>query len=266
MGHPIVTMQRRPRRCAADSIARTSDQLKEFILGKMFCIIVGSILLAGCAAPSSGHLEGSPRASASLSDTKSVASPTLNAGDIWVDRIRGQDREFRIVSKRDDGTYEVSFWGTQMITDKNLNLIIDRSLTEEGSPPSKADSPRMWFAFPLYAGKSWKQTYHWQSLESSPTVGTTEMVGNVVGWERVTVPGGTFDALRVEVSNRSWGKGSMHDEMKLTYWYAPEVKRFVKFDYQSTWEGIVEAELVAYKPAAAARTAEDRDAKVAKSR
>jgi hypothetical protein len=182
-----------------------------------------------------------------------VVAPTHKEGDVWIDRIRGREREFAIRRARDDGTLEVSFWGTQMITDPQLNVVIYRSLTEEGSAPSKSDAPGLWFDFPLYEGKSWDQTFKWQVQDSMGVVGTTHMRGKVAGWEEVQVPAGGFKALRVDVNGRSHGRGGVVDSMKLTYWWAPEVSRFVKFDYHSTWEGTVEAELIAYRPAAGAR-------------
>jgi hypothetical protein len=57
------------------------------------------------------------------------------------------------------------------------------------------------------------------------------------GWETVTVPGGTFKALRVTVSGERgkdpdpvwWPKQAMR--FKQTFWYAPEAKRYVKMQH-----------------------------------
>lgn len=210
---------------------------------------------AGCAAADSGVLKTSKgsgqaqNASAPPPGVKSVDAPVYKEGDVWVDRVRGQEREFRIERKRDDGFFDVSFWGTQMTTDGKLNIIIYRSLTNEGSSSSKSDSAIPWFAFPMYEGKTWDQTFKWQTQDAMPVVGTSNMKGKVIGWEDITVPAGTFTALKVEVTNRSFGKGGAADYMRMTYWYVPEVKRFVKFDFHSQWEGTVQADLVAYKPA-----------------
>ena len=56
----------------------------------------------------------------------------------------------------------------------------------------------------------------------------------VVGWESVTVPAGTFRALRVEIEGKRgkdpdpywWPKQAAR--FQHTVWYAPEVKRYVK--------------------------------------
>jgi len=209
----------------------------------------------GCAASDSDVAKTSKgpdqaqNASAPPPGVKSVDAPVYKGGDVWVDRVRGQEREFRIERKRDDGFFDVSFWGTQMTTDGKLNIIIYRSLTNEGSSSSKSDSAIPWFAFPMYEGKTWDQTFKWQTQHAMPVVGRSNMKGEVIGWEDITVPAGTFTALKVEVTNRSFGRGGSRGFMRMTYWYVPDVKRFVKFDFHSQWEGTVQAELVSYQPA-----------------
>jgi len=58
------------------------------------------------------------------------------------------------------------------------------------------------------------------------------------GWEQVTVPAGTFRALRVTVSGRRSNgfhtRASATGRFEMTIWYAPEVKRFVKM-VQKIW-------------------------------
>ncbi|MGA7986033.1 MAG: S1C family serine protease [Burkholderiales bacterium] len=58
------------------------------------------------------------------------------------------------------------------------------------------------------------------------------------GWEQVTVPAGTFRALRVTVvGHRSTSfhmRASVTGKFEMTIWYAPEVKRFVKI-VQKIW-------------------------------
>ena len=84
------------------------------------------------------------------------------------------------------------------------------------------------YAYPLEPGKTWK------SVVSSTDVATgkryrTYVYGKVVGWERVTVPAGAFDALKVQ---RQVFAGNMEghqtqEEITETDWYAPSVRRAV---------------------------------------
>jgi hypothetical protein len=67
----------------------------------------------------------------------------------------------------------------------------------------------------------------------------------VVGLERVSVPAGSFDTFKVEVSGRYRQKrddgrrGS--GTFKNVYWYSPEVKREVLREQESSkWDGAIE--------------------------
>lgn len=75
----------------------------------------------------------------------------------------------------------------------------------------------------------------------------------VVALERVTVSAGSFDAWKLtsdEYFNRGDGRSG---KMLRTYWYAPEVKRIVREEYQDTSKGQTYnrnlIELAGYKPA-----------------
>ena len=209
-------------------------------------LVLGS--LVGCASRSNpaSSLGPSP---GPVRFADRVPAPVLRSGDVWVDRIKNDNREFRIEAVQRDGTMNVSFWGSEMTTDPYLNIIVYRSLTESSADPSISDKPGLWFPFPLYPNKTWVNDYKWHVIGASATSGQAEDTGRVFGWEDVTVPAGTFHCIKAEVNTRFYGKGGMADESRLTYWYAPKVNRFVRFDYHSNYEGTVVAQLVEYKPA-----------------
>jgi hypothetical protein len=55
----------------------------------------------------------------------------------------------------------------------------------------------------------------------------------VVGEEKVTVPAGAFDAVKVECNgfwNRVFG-GTFNGSQKETVWYAPSLSRMIKYEY-----------------------------------
>jgi hypothetical protein len=75
---------------------------------------------------------------------------------------------------------------------------------------------------------------------------SVEVTIRVVGLERVTVPAGTFDTFRVEVSSRYRQKRtdgrSGSGTFKNVDWYAPEVKREVLRDYEyNRWDGVIDS-------------------------
>jgi hypothetical protein len=82
----------------------------------------------------------------------------------------------------------------------------------------------------------------------------------VQGWEQVTVPAGSFRALRVSVNGRRsspiGGRTAFAGRFEMTAWYAPDVKRIVRQE-QKIWtsDGVSPTlyadevlELLAYRP------------------
>jgi uncharacterized caspase-like protein len=71
-----------------------------------------------------------------------------------------------------------------------------------------------------------------------------------IGRERVTVPAGTFNAHKIEVDELIQGNRLTTTRL-LTYWYADEVKRYVKVTRQNyhswSWLSEIESELLSYK-------------------
>jgi len=214
---------------------------------KLVAAVLALFSTMACAAVNNTPPSSSAAAAPSAGETQ-VQQPSLHQGDVWVDRIQGTDREFRIEAVHGD-TMDVSYWGAEQVTDPNLNIIVYRSLTESSSEPTVSTKPGMWFEFPLYPGKTWVSDFDWEMKGAAPAKGQGEDRGRVIGWEAITVPAGTFHALKVEVVTRFFGKGGMADEATLDFWYSPKVNRFVKFDYRSFYEGEIVAELVKYQPA-----------------
>jgi hypothetical protein len=87
-----------------------------------------------------------------------------------------------------------------------------------------------------------------------------EAVARVVAWERVTVPAGTFDTVKVEV-RQNWRPAAIAGPTSaqanggriLLGWYAPAVKRAVKFSSRPTFgtfppvDSNFDLELVSYQ-------------------
>ncbi|MDO9711358.1 hypothetical protein [Paracraurococcus lichenis] len=112
-------------------------------------------------------------------------------------------------------------------------------------------------AFPLSVGKSWTVDYTEQNPSPQQSSVRRQMTYRVLGWEEVTVPAGTFRALKIEgegswtavlapaqtamVGGRSDAGGSTvvtqtrrSGETTVTgraykaFWYVPEVRRWVR--------------------------------------
>jgi len=198
---------------------------------------------------------------------KTVPAPRVEIGDKWVytvkegndlkaaQKTRGEKRTYiaeRITAK--EIVFEV-MWGQNSFG----KATYDRQWNVISSPDSNPHN--LWtyephsasFSFPLFEGKKWTAKYDVKTdvWEASYTADAT-----VVGWEKVTVAAGTFDAIKI-VTRVKW-KGDRTDktvedtqlrtadvggiskstlkyyegEGELTLWYVPEVNTYVK----SIWD------------------------------
>ena len=195
-----------------------------------------------------------------------IEAPSNKVGDSWTfDRTDGlknvkeyssavvvtavSDSEIRTSATRSDN-------GNVATTIRNKEL--NRLSTETAIGKNVADPYYPSFAFPLEIGKTWeKEVTSTRSNEPDWKV-VTSLKGRVVGWEKVTVPAGSFNALKIEVlgSYNGW-KGSDSRAGKWsgqsidTAWYVPEVKNIVKSVYEESglymYASKVILELVEYK-------------------
>ena len=86
------------------------------------------------------------------------------------------------------------------------------------------------------AGQSLASRTRYRSEYSSQPLDWAQRL-RVLGWERVTVPAGTFDALRIEklVDYRHPDFFRYLPERVDTLWYAPEVGRWVQREWTGTY-------------------------------
>lgn len=137
------------------------------------------------------------------------------------------------------------------------------------------------FAFPLEPNKSWEVDYTEDHPNRAHKSERFHSPYSVVGWEDVTVPAGTFKALKIEADgnwtaeiepastnanlSRSDSQGTTQIQQSNTvmpttatgrtykaFWYVPAIKRWVKFDeeYYGNNGGLTErhaGELESYK-------------------
>ena len=190
--------------------------------------------------------------------TAPVEKPDVNVGDTWYYRsidgftneVRSENR-FRVVEiTPTEITVQAESKGRsfkkQMISDRQWNTLDDGDAKYE---PSNLD-----FQFPMSVGSTWKQQSQ-KTIFSSGAAFSHFREGKVVGTEKVTVPAGTFDTLRVEskTESRSLGPAATITNTVVTLWYAPQVNRWVRLTVQGSANGRVREkysmELVDYTPA-----------------
>ncbi|HEY6420163.1 MAG TPA: hypothetical protein VIX59_14280 [Candidatus Binataceae bacterium] len=234
-------------------------------MAAMLVILFAMGALAGCGAaggnaPASANAPGAagavatgaaPAAAVATGTGPAANAPTVHAGDLWTDKLREGIHDFKVDSVKEDGSMAVDEWGNQIVTTSDWNILTWRSLTYGDTPPTNYQPALQLFPFPLTPGKHWSETSQYHTPDMSVS-GKNIVEGKVGDWGQVTVPAGTYRALRVDTHDRVIGRGGAADEIDLTYWYVPEVNRWVKYSYRGTAEGSIDAEMVSYHPAAAA--------------
>ena len=197
-------------------------------------LVALALLLGGCAVP----LSQTPPAGM----TATVTAPEIRVGDTWSYGVRdgytglertnvryqvteiGADRVRVAVSGEPGDGIQVYDRGWNWLKRPATNL-----QTFEYSPAYPA------LAFPLAPGKRWRA----QVTARDPVDGRRFQVwidGTVLGWERVKVPAGEFDALKIQriVFLNYWEYAVRDRSEILEYeWYAPAVKQAVRREAQS---------------------------------
>lgn len=187
------------------------------------------LFLAGCATP----LPRTPPAGIPAS----VAAPQISVGDSWTYQLHDGYTQF---SK---GTYRYT------VTAIEPQRVIVQ-VARDGKPDATQIFTRDWnwlekpmtnlqnfrynpaypaLPFPLQAGKTW-QAY---VRATDPATGQTNRVridGEVLGWERIKVPAGVFDTLKVRrlvyAGNADYDRGE--ENISEFDWYAPGIGQVVK--------------------------------------
>nr|WP_315399679.1 hypothetical protein [uncultured Duganella sp.] len=173
-------------------------------------------------------------------------APTPAVGDSWTYQytdvwkgIKGNVNKIEVTAVDEQGVHvEIRRAQTNALVGKQL-YSAEMNPVDRGAMHFAPSFAR--FAFPLAPGKEWsteavgdnpKQGKHWRYT----------IKGKVLDWEKVKVPAGEFDALKVVVealyrgdeANSNGGNGQLTE----TIWFVPELNNFVKLDYRDTdWQG-----------------------------
>jgi hypothetical protein len=116
------------------------------------------------------------------------------------------------------------------------------------SPRNKDSNPKA-LAFPLEVGKRWHYVSDWV-FKPKASKGSAGVDVAVLGYEKVTVPAGEFDAFKLAAKERLSGTSPINSqyagETTRTYWYAPAARAIVKSVSHSPYLGPSTVELVAF--------------------
>jgi len=99
------------------------------------------------------------------------------------------------------------------------------------------NSQRKLLSFPLQMGATWSYSYEYSTSDGTGKI-REDLKCKIVGWEQVTVPAGTYWALRIE--EKGWSNNlspnvpltARSAQLDRTFWYSPEIKYLVKSIFQ----------------------------------
>ncbi len=126
----------------------------------------------------------------------------------------------------------------QSFFDKSGNLL---RMLEDGKIVTKWTPSRPNYEFPLRPGKNWNAS---GVIENNRFTSEHKVDFKVLRQERVLVPAGIFETLRVEGSgkyNSTDKKGKSGEGAVIhRYWFSSEVGRVVAYEYEETnWKGVL---------------------------
>jgi hypothetical protein len=170
----------------------------------------------------------------------SIGRPDTRVGDQW---------KYRVTDKFTKLTHSVSV-EVMSVTENRIHTRNLESALDAASLPAAAGVIWVWdrdwnplshgaieykpfypvLQFPLEPGKQWSGTVQWYG--GSGTL-RHQLTAQVAGWERVTVPAGSFDALRITVRGNISETGSINyysqsGSISNVTWYAPAIGQIVK--------------------------------------
>ncbi len=170
---------------------------------------------------------------------RALEPPPRQSGDRWIFQREIRDGEAvtrrnyltQTVTAADANGYELeaSDSSIPLRFDREGNLYSMPSPTGTGTLVFDPVDPR--FRFPLKPGDSWTAN----SREMFPQyVKQADNRVTVLGWESVTVPAGTFQALKVsKVSNKAWSPfpgQSLASKRVTHWWYVPALRNFARYE------------------------------------
>lgn len=177
---------------------------------------------------------------------QSADRPDVRVGDRWL--FSAQSASASAASSRAWEITAVTAAGIEGSED-GLPLRLTLELNVLDSPRTRESNPR-WLSFPLSVGKRWRYDSHWE-FKAKGSRGRLSGRVEVVSFEKIAVPAGTFDAFRITAREALSGRSPIGTdyagEVTRTYWYAPAARAVVKSLSHNPYLGSTTVELVSYE-------------------
>lgn len=195
------------------SIKEKTMKAKSILSQVLFFTLLASVItfIGACATTAQEVAKAQPPAGVEV-----VEAPTFQVGNFWRYKYVNKEGGFASIVReiRDDKV----IISPGVVWSKEGNLISGYGPVTGKSVTYDPAIPRL--QFPLWVGKQWSVSYTAYSGSWSERYA---LEGKVVGRERIMVPAGAFEVLKLELR--------FSDGNQEVCWYAAEVKRFIKCQY-----------------------------------
>ncbi len=177
-----------------------------------------------------------------------ATKPGYKNGETWLFTSKDSGTIGSDPSKMLNGTYELS-----IVDGKMKTAVVSGSQKDDLDPRPPVLLGLLTFGpnlnFPLTVGKQWTRDYKGTYIGSSKTM-ARKVTYEVKAIEQVTTPAGTFRAFKLESDDRAGPR----DYWVTNYWYSPETRSMVKYQFDATAGGQVDGlkrdiELIKFTPA-----------------
>lgn len=184
---------------------------------------------------------------------ENVEAPVWNVGDKWVftqgniEVVAVNQDNYTLNFSQDTSTLESKGFKKIIFDKSTLNRIF---VLKEDNQDKYTMAIRRILNFPLIPGMEWTDTFTTIALfgpEKGKTLNFSE-VFKVLGWENVEVKAGKFKAIKLAYTQKVESGTAQGISGWAWYWYAPEVRYFVKCVYDKMfWTGVVDWEIVSFQ-------------------
>jgi len=173
-----------------------------------------------------------------------IETPLWNVGDKWnftgdgsIEVIKVDQSGYILKFSEGECLFESQGCKTILFEKATLNRI---NAVEGDKLKKYTMGLRKILDFPLGIGKQWKYAYSSKEMGAKTWVSHDfSEIYRVLGWENIVVQAGKFKALKLEYKRILTGSSTPYanigEEIINQYWYAPEVKYFVKCQYDKDW-------------------------------
>ena len=195
----------------------------------LLAVLLALATLAGCASFDPGGAPG-----------PAAGAPTYRVGDRWVYRAQDGFRSPVVWEESHEITAIAPAGITVRVIARGPTVDVDR--TEQWAAPGvvrsgavfdletrRFEPPLLRYRFPLAGGDRWSQRIANPDQPPGP-YGPLDRYTVVGGYESVTTPAGTFDAIRLRVIMRLDDETFWRHATECTYlvWYAPAIGAAVR--------------------------------------